>query len=114
VQANDKLFEKTRLFPVLPGIVVYGTNGYFENNPLELREIAEKGSNAFQYEKQFFSNMRLPQDKTNGREVYMTTVMISRDQLPQNSLQGGLFPVIAAPDQTTSVFIVDCKYGQRT
>jgi hypothetical protein len=46
--SNDKLFKKTGLFPVLPSIVVYGTGGYFENNPLELREIAEKGSNALQ------------------------------------------------------------------
>jgi hypothetical protein len=115
VQANDKLFKKTRLFPVLPGVVVYGTDGYFESNPADLKEIAErlfaeKGSNVLQYERQFFSNMRLPLDKTNGRDVYMTTVMISREHLPQYCLQSGLFPVIAAPDKSTSVFIVDCKY----
>jgi hypothetical protein len=58
VQANDKVFKKTRLFPALPGIVVYGTDGYFDSNQSELNEIAErlfaeKDSNVLQYESQF-------------------------------------------------------------
>jgi hypothetical protein len=115
VMANSQLFKKTRAFPVLPGVIVYSTDGYFESNPLELKKIAQyffdnRNFNILRNEKQYFSNILLPADKTGGRQVYMTTLMIAREHLPQYRLCSGLFPVIAAPGRSTSVFIADCKY----
>ncbi len=117
VQANSNLFKKTRANPVLPGVIVYSTDDYYESNPTELKAIADKlfgdkANNDLRFERKFFTAKLLPQELTDGRKVYITSIMIARKLLPQYRLCGEntLVPVIAAPEKSTSVFIVDCKY----
>lgn len=117
VQANVSLFKKTRVNPVLPGVIVYSTDDYYESNPTELKEIADKlfsdkENNDLRFEDKFFTSTLLPQELTDGRKVYITSIMIARKHLPQYKLSGQhtLLPVIAAPGKSTSVFIADCRY----
>ncbi len=117
VQANNNLFKKTKTNPVLPGVVIYSTDAYYESNPTKLKEIADKlfsdkANNNLRFENRFFTNTLLPQELTDGKEVYMTSIMIARKHLPEYKLSGQhtLLPVIAAPGKSTSVYIVDCKY----
>lgn len=74
VQANSTLFRKTRANPVLPGVIVYSTDDYYESNPIELKEIADKlfsdkANNNLRFENRFITNTPLPQELTGGRKV---------------------------------------------
>lgn len=117
VQANTKLFKMTKANPVLPGVIVFSTDDYYISNPAELKEIADKlfsdkANNNLRFENKFFTATLLSQDITNGRKVYVTSIMVARKHLPQYKLSGKhtLLPVIAAPGKSTSVYIADCRY----
>ncbi len=117
VQANGRLFKKTRTNPVLPGVVIYSTDEYFGSNPIALKEIADalyadKAFNDLGNEDKFYTPTPLPTDLTDGRRVLITTVMIARKHLPQYRLTGGhtILPVIAAPQKSTTVFVADSRY----
>ena len=121
VQANSRLFED-KAFAMLthPAVVIYSTDQYFEQNPLALSKLARflfesrntdnwAGkilNNEYEYE----SNLQVPMEWTDGRVVYMTTVMIYRKHLPLGYLSDSLLPIIANPQSATAVFVVDVKY----
>lgn len=117
VQVNSAAFKRSNdpSSAILPGVVVYGTDEYYESHPQELKKIAKelyanKRNNILRNELKYFSNVRVDDSLTGGREVYMTTIMIFRKHLPLQYVTGWLFPVIAAPGESTSVFVVDADY----
>lgn len=122
-QANKLLFMDTAKIPPLPGVIVYSQDPHFEKNPLDLIPIAScllenKNSNILRFETEFFTNIELPAKPidgkdlymTKGKKVYMTTIFFNKEHLPTHKLCGKIFPVIADPLNSTSVFVVDEKY----
>lgn len=115
VQANEELFKETRVERVLPAVVVYSQEEYYEKNPEELGEIAHslfanKENNCLKNETEYMFHMPVDESLTNGRKVYMSTLLINTKQFPLNYISGGLFPIIADPEQSKSVFVIDSKY----
>lgn len=122
VEANNLLFEPKKYgMPTHPAVVVYSPDEYFENNPLALRKLAEymyrtkNSTNGWagkllNDELHYFANKQVPTELTDGREVYMTTIMIYRKHLPLGFISDSLFPIVAAPKSSTAVFVVDVKY----
>lgn len=114
VEANESLFFNRRIDRMtLPAVVVYSTDPYYESNPLALKEIAEslfanKSRNFLRNESQLFTAKKLTDRE--GRTVYATTIMVYRKHLPLYCLSDSLLPLIADPQNSTSVFFVDCKY----
>ncbi len=117
VEANDMLFTPIRnnTYDVLPAVFVYSTDPHFEEHPYDLQPIAEKlfedrANNILKNESEYFSNVKVDGKLTDGREVYMTTVMVNRAHLPLGHISGNLLPLIADPLNCTSAFIVDVNY----
>lgn len=119
VEANEELFEfkPHKAHQILPIVVVYGTDAYFDENPKDLKKIAEallldSDNNFLKDETKYFSNIKLPPDTTDGREVYATVVLTYRYHLPFGVMQGdyAIFPVIAEPEKSRAAFIVDSEY----
>ena len=99
----------------LPAVIVYSTEEYFESNPMALKAIAKKfldssNTNVLRDDSNFFTNLKLPVNLTDGREVYATTVMAYRMHLPLYYFSDSLFPIIADPNNSPSAFIEDFKY----
>lgn len=115
VEANSRLFDRNFKELILPAVVVYSPDEYYENYPYELGDIAktlfaDKRNNILRNDLKYFSNVKVEESLTGGREVYISTIMVYRYHLPTGYLKRGLFPVIADPQGCTSVFIVDSKY----
>ncbi|MCH5350423.1 MAG: hypothetical protein J1F39_00445 [Clostridiales bacterium] len=114
VEANESLFINRRIDRMtLPAVVIYSTDPFYESNPLALKEIADslfanRHQNFLRDESQFFTAKKLT-DK-EGRTVYATTIMVYRKHLPLYCLSDALLPLIADPQNSTSVFFADCKY----
>ncbi|MCH5157870.1 MAG: hypothetical protein J1F33_01610 [Clostridiales bacterium] len=114
VEANESLFFNRRIDRMtLPAVVIYGIDPYFESDPLALKEIADslfenRNQNFLRDESQFFTAKKLTDRQ--GRTVYATTVMVYRKHLPLYCLSDALLPIIADPQNSTSVFFADCKY----
>ena len=118
VQAADMGFKKQFNLMGIGGVIVYSPDEYFESNPLKLKEIAhaiykKRYSNILKDESDFFTNLRLPDSQTEGREVYMTSMMIYRMHLPTGYLSDSLFPVIANPKASRTVLAADVKYWSK-
>lgn len=115
VEANNEMFRFKNLQTIaLPGVVIYSTDEYFDENPLELKHIANevysnKRHNILRNELKYFTAQRLPDELTEGRDVYMTTIMFYRLHLPLGYLTDSLLPIVADPEHT-GVFVVDPKY----
>ena len=115
VQANMGLFKKN--FSGLAGgaVVLYSQDEYYASNPLALQEVAyklyaNKNSNILRQESNFFTNLMVPKSLTEGREVYITSMMLYRLHLPTGYLSDSLFPIIANPQQSTTALVADVKY----
>ena len=115
IQANVALLHlNTYISPiVLPGVIIYSTDEYFEENPLDLIPIANnlfanKPNNILSYESVFFSNIKV--SEKSEKEIYMTTIMFCNEHLPTARLAGRIFPIIADPQNSTSSFVIDDKY----
>ena len=115
VEANNELYRFKDLQSVaLPGVVIYSTDEYFDSNPLALKKIAEelyanKHSNMLRNELKYFTATRLPDELTEGRDVYITTMAFYRLHLPLGYLTDSLLPIVADPAHP-GVFVVDVKY----
>lgn len=115
VEANNEMFRFKDLQTVsLPGVVIYSTDEYYDSNPMALKKIAyelyrKKRSNELRNELRYFAATRLPDELTEGRAVYMTTIMFYRLHLPLGYLTDSLLPLVADPEHT-GVFVVDVKY----
>lgn len=121
VEANSLLF-RSKMFAMLthPAVVIYSTEEYFEKNPMALSKLAHflfESKNAANWagkvlndELNYFSNLQVPMEWTDGHEVYMTTIMIYRKHLPLGYLSDSLLPIVADPQSATASFVVDVKY----
>ena len=117
VEANNMLFtpQTNNSYDVMPAVFIYSTDPYFEEHPYDLQPVSEKlfndrANNILRNESEYFSNIKVDGKLTDGREVYMTTVMVSRAHLPLGYISANLVPLIADPLHCTSVFIVDVQY----
>ncbi|MCK9480118.1 MAG: hypothetical protein M0R40_11600 [Firmicutes bacterium] len=126
VQANVALFQ--------PGLqnhgaeILFSTDNYFDAQPLRLREIARE---LFQYknkdakdipkhladiisiisnEHKYIFNVKVPTEITDGREVFITTLIIHRHHLPKRKLVSGLFPIIALPDKVNACMVLPKRF----
>ena len=119
VQANSELFHFKNLQTVcLPGVVIYSTDDYFDAHPLELKKIADalyanRRSNMLRHELSYFTAQRLPDELTDGRAVYITTIMFYRLHLPLGYLTDSLMPLVADPKHSAP-YVVDVKYWTET
>lgn len=117
VEANNLLFRRNYGFmgnSLLPAVMLYSTDPYYDENPLELKYVAEqvfadRNNNVLRDESKYFSNIKLTNPICGERAVYMTTLMIYRPQLPEGYISDGLIPLIADPD-CSSAFVLEHKY----
>lgn len=119
VQANNTLYQNKRIdmLPV-PAVILYSPDEYFDGDPLELKYIAErlyqgKEGNFLRGESVFFTNKRLSDAVTNGREVYASCIMMYRPHLPLYMATDALIPVIASPAEQ-SAFVLNLKYWTKS
>ena len=130
VQANNELFDR-RQHDDCPAVAIYSLDPYFDGRLSELREIAScifelKGENYEDNELRLFSRvlsnerttlMKQPVPKylTGGRDVFYSTIMVHRKQLPVPFLDEVFFPLLVAPEYTTATMILPKEYwGNRT
>ena len=115
VQANGTLYQNQRIdMLTVPAVILYSPDAYFDGEPLELKYIAErlykgKEGNFLRNESTFFTNRRLSDAVTNGREVYASCIMVYRPHLPLYKATDHLFPVVASPSEQ-SAFALNLKY----
>ena len=115
VQANQTLYQNQRIdMLAVPAVILYSPDAYFDGDPLELKCIAErlyrgKDGNFLRNESAFFTNRRLSDAVTNGREVYASCIMVYRPHLPLYKATDHLFPVVASPYER-SAFALNLKY----
>lgn len=116
VQANSALFTGTQnLNSALPAVYIYSPDEAFQN-PKSLLDIADKlisnkTNNFLKNESDMFTNIRLSDDITFGKEVYATVVFLARWQVPLGVLSDMRFlPIIADPASNGFSFAVDCRY----
>lgn len=115
VQANQTLYQNQRIdMLAVPAVILYSPDAYFDGDPLELKYIADrlyrgKEGNFLRNESAFFTNRRLSDVVTNGREVYASCLMVYRPHLPLYMATDDLLPVIASPSER-STFALNLKY----
>lgn len=121
VKANNRLFEKKFARLAEGAVLAYSTDEFFERNPLHLQKIIRnlysRGDSAVRKiladDHNFFTNYLVDPALTDGRTVYLTTVVVYRLHLPEGCFSDSLVPLIAAPEQSTSSFLADAKYWTR-
>jgi Fe-S cluster assembly iron-binding protein IscA len=110
----------------LPGVTVYSTDPYYDENPQDLFAI---GRACFQFKNtdpvdiEFKSvavrltdefdmtvRMLLPNRLTDGREVFLAATMFHRTRLPGGVLRGSLFPTVIAPQMTEANMPLQLPY----
>lgn len=125
VDANSSLFKNKSVATLTyPAVAIFSTDNYFEQNPLALKKIARDMledsaivswiQKIVQQKREFRSAVQLPAKLTDGREIFITTVLIDRRQLPLGYLSDSLLPIIADPLSPTAVFAVDVKYWTKS
>lgn len=113
VQANQSLFD---FGPAdHPAMILFSDDRYMVADPYRLRQIGEqlfaaKGRDTTPDAQQFadmlqaeytrVNSIPLPDSLTNGRPVFITTLMIPRSRLPEGYLKQPVFPVIIDRTQT--------------
>ena len=105
-----------------PAAVVFSEDSYFEENFYELDKIVchlvdlvERDYDDSEFrnlariladERSAQFNIFLPQDISNGRKVYFTTIMVHRKLLPSNYLKSNWFPLLICPSKTKASIIL--------
>lgn len=125
VQANVILFKSFPPFNC-PANIIFSKNGYYDENPYELGELATKLYNykgtedapenikkitdsiTDEYDRLY--NIKLPDSVDIKSDVFFTTIMIYRKHLPGRKLSGSVFPVITSPENLQSAMILPQKY----
>lgn len=118
VEANLKLFTPSKfVHQVLPAVIVYSFNEDLQSNPSKLKEISieffkQQKDNVLKNETNMFTNYKISEEITGGKEAFATVVLVYRKHLPWGGFPGSqlIFPVIANPEQSSSAFILDSKY----
>ncbi|QAA32123.1 tetratricopeptide repeat protein [Clostridium manihotivorum] len=124
VQANYRLFSLE--INNNPAVMVFSEDPYFEENPKALKAIASeltkiKGKVCNDEKLQGFAdilddeivtlfNAKLPESITFGKEVYLTTFMVHREQLPNRYIDFEYFPVLMCPEKTEASIILPSRY----
>lgn len=111
VMANNKLFEKDNRFNC-PGVFIYSKDKFFEENQFELQKLASnlyelscksydelnenelKIAHMLNDEVTPFFNILLPNELTNSRNVYITSIFIMRKDLRNRYLCENLHPLL--------------------
>lgn len=115
IMANTALFDTNSKYMLAPAVFLYSTDEYYEENPLELGEIAHalyenRENNFLKDEESYEKNVLIDETLTNGRKVYASTILMYRPQLPLGYLSGKVIPVIVNPGANTSTFAIDVEY----
>lgn len=99
---NNNLYELYRIATEL-----YELKGETIEHPevLDLKAIATAITNG---DKLF--NVKIPKSVALDKEVYFTTIQISRKHLPLNYLNSCWFPILVAPEETNIARILPSKY----
>ncbi len=111
VQANSMIFEWGQ--HNLPASYIYSPEDYFGDNPNHLLEISNrifalKGTqtgdaaldalaNRITDERKDSFSYPVPYQVTDGHEVYLTSVMLFRESLPEGRLTSRLLPLLVDP-----------------
>lgn len=109
VVANEKLFKKGMLD--LPAYIIYTFDEYYNdiNHMDELENIADQMADlggkrqedrvlkeiayAMETEIERIFGLKLPEDITNGREVFFSSIMINRQYLPGKKIDRRIYPL---------------------
>ncbi len=118
VEVNNMAFRPIKTMGgdySLPGVVLYSTDPYYDENPSLLNDIASymfrnRKNNILKNELRRFYNFKIDETLTNGREVYMTCIDVFRGYLPLGYVTGSLLPIIADPNNSQTSFILDTEY----
>ena len=110
----------------IPAFVVYGTDGYFEAHPSELKTAASRlagevwGGQFSQQDMQFIEYLRNPLsrpfnirycgDLTMGHDVLITTVLLDKLHLCNKKLSNKLLYILADPQRTKYALILPAWY----
>lgn len=110
----------------VPAFVVYGTDGYFENHPSELKTTASRlagevwGGQFAQEDMQLIDFLRDPSSRpfnlnycgelSMGRRVFITTVILEKNELCNKKLSNKLLYLIADPSRTKFAKILPAWY----
>lgn len=125
IEANHQLFQAKNVATLTcPAVVVYSTDKYFEENPLALKDIVAPmrkiqvvknwANKILKNPTECFSSIQVPRSFTDGREIYMATVMVYRRHLPLGYLSDFMLPIVADPSSQTAAFVVDVKYWTKS
>ena len=128
VQANEQLFDPMDKLDC-PAAVIYSLDSHYFANLRELEQMAVglfgvKGDNVNDPEMQRFGELLadereiqmklpLPGCLTGPREVFYTSIMVHREQLPFPFLATSAFPLLVAPAQTTATMILPIAYWSK-
>lgn len=110
----------------VPAFVVYGTDGYFEKHPDELKTAAARlagdvwGGQFSQDDMRFIDYLRDPSsrpfnfsysgDLTMGHSVYVTTVVLQKEHLCNKKLCNKLMYILASPERTKYAQVLPAWY----
>ena len=124
VQANSQLFEPGEKDH--PAAAVFSLDKHYDHNLSDLADIAYqlydyKGVEDPPQEIREFAeiitdemrspfNVLLPHALTAGRDVYFTSLMISRKHLPERRLVAGWLPLLVGPSFTKASAVVPGRY----
>ena len=124
IQANSLLFDPSAK-ENCPAAALYSLDPYYDGNLEELEVIAgslfdlkgEKTSRSLQKfsdiladERTIQMKLKIPHELTGGRDVFYTSIMVQRNQLPVPFLAASAFPLLVHERKTKSTMILPAKY----
>jgi hypothetical protein len=114
----------------LPGVTVYSTDSYYDENPQDLFAIGQacftfKNTEPVESEfkpvalrltdeSDFTLRMLLPKRLTDNRTVFLAATMFHRRRLPHGVLCGSLFPLVIAPEVSEVNIVLELRYWPKT
>ena len=105
IYSTDKYYWEHQDEMILLADALFSTKGYVGFHPSIQRLadlITDEYSRVFCY--------KLPRDITEGREVYMTTVMVQRDHLPKKKIIGRKYPMLVLENNEPDAMILPYLY----
>lgn len=126
ILANPMLKDK---YPRIDSgmMVLFSEDEYFDENPQEYQKISDRIAEYGMGEidivpkgiqkildgvssEDWVFNMELPENITDGRKVYCTSMMLQRDLVPEGMLIGNILPILTDPDDMKISITVPEKY----
>ncbi|MCM8531565.1 MAG: suppressor of fused domain protein [Lentisphaeraceae bacterium] len=124
IQANELLFDPSAK-QNCPAAALYSLDPYYDGNLEELEFIAgslfdlkgvetsanlQKFSDILADERTTQMKLKIPHELTGGRDVFYTSIMVHRNQLPVPFLAASAFPLLVHKNRTHSTMILPSKY----